>query len=86
MHFRARIGERYRAEFATLPAGADACATEGLIELPHPADGVAGTSVSMLLGPAMAWRLDPDAVPHAAVAVTPAPVGWSRPVLEGREA
>jgi hypothetical protein len=75
VHFGARIGERYRAEFATLPAGADAWATEGLIELPHPADGVAGTSVSMLIGPAMSWRLDPHAVHHAALAVTPAPVG-----------
>jgi len=83
---RARLGERYRAEFATLAAALDAWATEGLIDLPAPADGVAAVVVSMLIGLEMSCRLDPDAVDEAAVvgalralvgaaAVAPAVVG-----------
>jgi hypothetical protein len=64
---RARLGERYRAEFATLAAALDAWATEGLIDLPGPADGVATVVVSMLIGLEMSCRLDPDAVDEAAV-------------------
>ena len=64
---RARLGERYRAEFATLAAALDAWATEGLIDLPAPADGVAAVVVSMLIGLEMSCRLDPDAVDEAAV-------------------
>jgi AcrR family transcriptional regulator len=83
---RARLGERYRAEFATLAAALGAWATEGLIDLPAAADGVAAVVVSTLIGVEMSCRLDPDAVDDAAVvaalralvgavAVTPAPVG-----------
>jgi len=64
---RARLGERYRAEFATLAAALDAWATEGLIVLPAPADGVATVVVSMLIGLEMSCRLDPDAVDETAV-------------------
>jgi AcrR family transcriptional regulator len=64
---RARLGERYRAEFATLAAALDAWATEDLIDLPGPADGVATVVVSMLIGLEMSCRLDPDAVDEAAV-------------------
>jgi len=83
---RARLGERYRVEFATLAAALDAWATDGLIDLPAPADGVATVVVSMLIGLEMSCRLDPDAVDEAAVvaalralvgaaAVAPAVVG-----------
>jgi AcrR family transcriptional regulator len=64
---RARLGERYRAEFATLAAALDAWATEDLIDLPGPADGVATVVVSMLIGLEMSCRLDPDPVDEAAV-------------------
>jgi hypothetical protein len=83
---RARLGERYRAEFATLAEALDAWATEGLIDLPAPADGVATVVVGTLIGLEMSCRLDPTAVDEDAVvaalralvgalAVTPTPVG-----------
>lgn len=84
---RARLGERYRVDFATLAAALDAWATEGLIDLPAPADGVAAVVVSMLIGLEMACRLDPDAVDDDAVVAAlralvgaRATVGMSAPV------
>jgi AcrR family transcriptional regulator len=81
---RARLGERYRTEFATLAAALDAWAAEGLVDLPAPSRGLAGVVVSTLIGLEMSYRLDPDAVDEAAVvaalralvgavAVSPAP-------------
>jgi AcrR family transcriptional regulator len=83
---RARLGERYRAEFATLAAALDAWAAEGLIELPAPSAGVAAVVVSTLIGLEMSCRLDPGAVEEGAVVAalralvgavvpTPTPVG-----------
>jgi hypothetical protein len=86
----ARLGERYRAELATLAEALDSWATEGLIELLAPIDRVSTAVVSTLIGLEMCCRLDPDAVDDGAVvaalralagalveaiAVTPAGVG-----------
>jgi AcrR family transcriptional regulator len=81
---RARLGERYRTEFATLAAALDGWAAEGLVDLPAPSRGLAAVVVSTLIGLEMSYRLDPDAVDDeavvaalraliGAVAVTPAP-------------
>lgn len=59
---RARLAERYRAEFAVLAAALDAWADEGLIAPPGPADRVAAVVVSTLIGLEMTYRLDRSAV------------------------
>jgi AcrR family transcriptional regulator len=64
---RARLGERYRAEFATLAVALDAWAAEGLIDLPGPSAGVATVIVSTLIGLEMSYRLDAAAVDEATV-------------------
>jgi AcrR family transcriptional regulator len=64
---RARLGERYRAEFASLAAALDAWAAEGLIGLPGPSEDVATVVVSMLIGLEMSYRLDPASVDESAV-------------------
>ena len=54
---RARLDQRYRTEFATLAEALDAWATEGLLDLPASADGVATVMVSTrLVGDVVAAR------------------------------
>ena len=64
---RARLGERYRAEFATLAVALEAWAAEGLLDLPGPSGGVATVIVSTLIGLEMSYRLDAAAVDEATV-------------------
>jgi AcrR family transcriptional regulator len=64
---RARLGERYRANFATLAAALERWAAEGLIAPPEPIDRVATVVVSTLLGLEMAWRLDRDLIDERTV-------------------
>ena len=64
---RARLGERYRAEFTSLAAALDSWAADGLIELPGPSLDVATVVVSMLIGLEMSYRLDPAWVGEAGV-------------------
>jgi hypothetical protein len=86
----ARLGERYRTGFATLAEALGSWATEGLVDLLAPIDGVSTAVVSTLIGLEMSCRLDPDAADHGAavaaltalvgalvatIAVAPAPVG-----------
>lgn len=67
---RARLADRYRAEFATLAAALDDWAAEGLIPPPVSAQGAATHLVGTLLGLEMVYRLDPAATDEAAVVAT----------------
>jgi AcrR family transcriptional regulator len=64
---KARLGERYRVEFASLAAALDEWAAEGLIAPPGPSDRVATVVVGTLLGLEMSYRLDPHAIDEQSV-------------------
>ena len=64
---KARLADRYRAEFAVLAAALDDWTAEGLIAPPGPIDRVATVVVSTLIGLEMTYRLDPSAIDDASV-------------------
>ena len=67
---RARLAERYRAEFATLARALDDWAAEGLIPPLASAQEAATHLVGTLLGLEMVYRLDPVAIDEVAVVAT----------------
>ena len=64
---RARLGRRYRAEFATLAVALDEWADAGLIAPLASSQQAATMVVGTLLGLEMIYRLDPAAIDEAAV-------------------
>jgi|RhiMethySRZTD1v2_1073278.scaffolds.fasta_scaffold09415_2 AcrR family transcriptional regulator len=67
---RARLAERYRAEFATLATALDEWTEEGLIAPLDSAQAAATTVVGTLLGLEMIYRLDPAALDESSVVAT----------------
>jgi AcrR family transcriptional regulator len=64
---KARLADRYGAEFTVLAAALDQWAAEGLIDPPRPTDRVAAVVVSTLIGLEMTYRLDRSAVDESSV-------------------
>ena len=67
---RARLADRYRAEFATLATALDEWTDEGLVAPLDSAQGAATMVVGTLLGLEMIYRLDPAALDEATVVAT----------------